>query len=211
MISRQVIRLLVEVTDRGELLDAVTGERPRLWRGTDVQFEIGFTKGGELIDDLSNFSAISLEVLAATRTGAPLMAASTASFTTGFTLDQFNAGTHQHLTITFTNGETALSLNSKTTEQFWLGIHGVTTDSPTRRVTFGGGTLDVEEDGVPSGQSPPAPLVNYFTGTESDARFPLRAESGANWCFESGQLKLISPNGTKFPIGVTDAGALVVG
>lgn len=144
-ISRNRVRMLVEVTERQEMQDLLSGGLPHIWRGNDASFEFAFTFGGE-IASTANWASMTLEVKA-TRTGAALMSKTVASFTGACTVDSFTAGTDAQVTFAFTKEETALVLSGDT-GTFYLVVSCLTTDSPSHEVTYGWSTLTVEEDGA---------------------------------------------------------------
>ena len=158
--SRDRIRIGVEVEQKSDkLIDSITSNSPRVWRGVDIQIEFALIYNGEIVD-VSEFSAITFEVRPyAQRSGNLLMSRTLAAadFNAALSLQEWTEGTSQHGIISFAAAETNLDLNGANAADFWFVLSGVTNTAPVRRVTFGGGKLTMIEDGSLSDvvQTPP--------------------------------------------------------
>lgn len=163
----EIVRLRVDVTNNSSIEDVFSEGTPAIWRGNDVEFQIGIFKG-EVPMDASVYTQIILEVLETTRLGNALMKhqAPAVDITGTFTLEQWEAGTHQHCIIRFNAAETDLDLGGvgKLEKSFWLVISALTSHTPARRVTLGGGEFKIQEDGTSSGTlGTPPPGSNQVT------------------------------------------------
>lgn len=160
ILARDRFRMLLDNQVTGDATDLVTGDLPRGIRGTDMQFELGFAFMGELITP-SNFVSIEMIVKAAEDRDnpTPLMQKSIglADINQTLTMEQWEAGTHQHCIIPFTRAETFLSLGNATEKRFYMSVVGITNDSPAREIPLGETHFFLESNGR-SGLEMTAPL-----------------------------------------------------
>jgi hypothetical protein len=167
--GRQRIRLEIDVTKSEDARDAMTSATPRIWRGTDVQFELCAcwgdprSLGGDVLD-VSNISSLTLEVKDG-RNGATVMAKTVSTFAQT-TKEDWIAGTAQHATIPFLNTETAPDLGSSDSKGYYLVVSVVTNDNPVRQITWGRSTLTIEEDGHGTVTTPPLGNSSYLTDVQ---------------------------------------------
>jgi hypothetical protein len=173
--GRQRIRLAIDVTSVSDALDAITSSSPHIWRGTDVQFEISAwwgTPGGDASDviDVTNVSSLTFEVKTSV-TGTTIMSATLASgaMNASLTKETWLDGSSQHVTVPFTNAETAPSLGGAASLDYYVVVTVVTNDSPPREITWGKTTLRIEEDGHGAVTTPPLGDPSYLTAAETAA------------------------------------------
>ena len=195
--TRERIRLAIDVrSEDASIEDALTGNSPAMWRGTDLALEAGFFYDGELID-IGAFASITCEIRdQATRTSLVLATKtlSGAELNAAMTVDQWQAGTHQHALFTWVSEDTRWDLQGGLSRAYWLVIHGITTDSPPRRVTLGATTLTVREDGAGEPANSPTPGdPTYLTAAQTQAMIgqvvrPANSPAGMT-------VMLKSPNG----------------
>lgn len=179
-IANQRIRLAIDVSQMANINDVITGNTPQFWNGVDLQFELAFFYGANLID-ISNLDSITVDLKDSDpRTGLPVMSATLASgsFNPGLTLDAWLGGAPSdcHALITFTNSETNIDLQDDLGDTYWLVISALTNDSPAHKLVMGGTPLNVVEGG--EGVTPPASVVTpiYYTAAQSDARYTLSVD-----------------------------------
>lgn len=149
--------MALDVEDTKAQQDIVAGGSPEMWRGNDVQFELGFFFDGDPLD-ATDYSTVTLIVKEQDDRNAPypLMKAviSSASITPTFTKEEWDNGDKQHCVITFTGAETRLDLKGKDDRTFWLSIIARTTGG--QRITLGSTTLRLISDGDDdTGAAPP--------------------------------------------------------
>lgn len=176
-LSSTRIRLQMDARSREVALDVNTANTPQIWRGVDVDFELGVFDGDALAN-LEEIDSITLEVK---RDGARLGPAVMRK-TIGhvdleeITLEQWAAGTLAQGVIRFTGAETNVDLQQADRETFWLVISAITTHSPSRALVLGVTKLEIVEDGAGADDVlPPLPLSDYYTKAESDARYQSAA------------------------------------
>lgn len=172
IVTRQRIRIIVDLAGQGNLFDAINGAVPKIWRGTDVAIECLFTWKDDPID-ITKYASISLKVKPKNRIGNSKMARTVyAGDFTPCTMDEFKDGTKQHAAFIFEAAETNFPLdNGELVSGYWLVFAGITTDDPARDVTFRGGEFQVEEDGTGTEDPPPAVFPAYLTVEAADARY----------------------------------------
>ena len=175
VISRKRIRLACDISNSDTLKDKITGNPPHLWRGNDVQFEIGVLYSDVLqsIENLVSVSVVLRATGSASGTVALLKTATGDDLNNSLTADEWNDNTAQHVTITATTAETNVAAGS-----YWLAVVAQTNDTPAHNITLGVGLLAIAEDGYDTGETPPDVEEDYYTQTESDARYLLRSEAG---------------------------------
>lgn len=163
VIERDRIRIALNSQDRGSeggSSDIVTGESPRGWVRTDLQFEFGIFQETELAL-LSNMASVQVTVKpAANRRASAVLRKTITSADLNLTLtaEQWEAGTHQHFKVAFTNAETAIDLNGLTEAEFFLSVVGYTTDVPSRRIPLGTCRFVLEDDGSEDADDAATPI-----------------------------------------------------
>jgi hypothetical protein len=153
-IARHRLRIAPDIKIHTAATDIVSGSTPLIWRGTDVQVEVGLFYAGVLQTDISNIASLHLQIFDGSRTGNALVTKTilAAALVGTLTANDWSAGTPDkyHALFTLSYADTQLPMDgSGTTQQkktFWLVIHAVTTDGTSRRMTWGGCNLEVEED-----------------------------------------------------------------
>lgn len=157
--SRERTRMAVDVTSHEPITDVRTGSTPTIWRGTDLAIELAFAAGADGLVDVSAYSTVTIEIRDA-QSRKQLIATkslATSDLHTALTQDAWEAGTDQHGTWTWTSDETRWDLQGEFEREFWLVISAITTDTPARKVTLGGTTLRVVEDGAGETTNSPTP------------------------------------------------------
>ncbi|MEM1057919.1 MAG: hypothetical protein AAGK14_01615 [Verrucomicrobiota bacterium] len=170
-LPRQRIRLRLDTAGSDQALDERTSAAPVLWRGTDVQFELGLFRGATLLS-VANLAAVTLEVKAnsvAGLVGGALMQGSDGSPDDTLAAETWADETQQHALIAFTGAETNLDLGDGNREQtFWLVASATTTDDPTRTIVLGSALLTIRESGAGADAPTPSPITEFYTKTETD-------------------------------------------
>lgn len=179
LLSNQRIRLGIDTSKMDAPTDVITGNSPQFWNAVDLQFELAFFYGANLLS-LTNYDSITVQVKQGDpRTGLPLMAQtiSSGSINNALSLNAWLGGnpTDCHALIVFPNAQTNLNLTDDT-DTFWLVISGLTSDSPAHEIIFGACPISVTEAGYST--YPPASVVSptYYTAAQSDARYLLAVD-----------------------------------
>jgi len=154
------IRLRIEHGTHYGVIDALTGETPRVWRGNDLRVEMGLFYMNELVTP-SNLATLKIEMFDASRTGLPFLEKEVLAedIDDEMTMEQWNAGADQHAAVEFEAEDTNIVLNGRE-RAFWLVVSGVT--DAGNKITFGGGPIIFVEDG--NGNGLPGPIVVNPTG-----------------------------------------------
>lgn len=208
---RQRVRIIAETSTGGTLVDAETGDTPRIARASDVQVEVLFAYKGTVLT-ISNFSTITLEIKPAARTGGYLLedVISGASIDTSITEAShatWDDATGQHAIFALTAAETALTVASISAE-YHLVLWATTTDSPARIIPLAWGRIIVEETGMGGADAAtPGPPTSY-TKAEVDA---LLAGALQQVMPAGATITLVHPtNGKSVVLGVDDTGELKI-
>lgn len=186
LITAKHLRLSVNIASMEDIQDVKTGDVPRIWRGNNIRFELGFFYG-DTLSSISDIASITLQVKA-DRGDAALMEATIAAVDMDNTLTQgtWDDGTKQHAVVEFTGAETNLDLSGDDEKIFWLVIAAVTTAAPGKDITLGAGKFTIEEDGYLTPGTPPTPAEDFWNKTESDARYMLASMAGQNTRWSGG-------------------------
>jgi hypothetical protein len=184
VITRALIRLAADATNRANFRDSLTGQTPQIWRGNVLRVDAGLFAGlanfllttdDQIIDlTASGLGSLTLEVKATLDTTAPnLMAKTVSVFDDSLTAAGWNAGTAQHATFLFSDSETNIAAGKK-----FLVLSGITGAGP---FTYGVTEFTVLEDGTPS--DAPDPETNPGSAIsleEADARYERLGEDTDN-------------------------------
>lgn len=121
---------------------------PRFYAGTGLSFQLTILDGSSAIRDVADIDDLWVSVFANTRTGLAYMEKEISGGALDNTTDAttWNDGTKQHAVVEFTASETELPISSGNTADFFLVVHGHTTDGEP--VTFGWTTLTAVKDNV---------------------------------------------------------------
>lgn len=194
--TRGRVRLAIDVTRQDPILDAVTGDAPAIWRGTDLGIEIGLFVGDLGLIAIGQFASITAEVRdAATRT-AIVYATKTialAQLNQNLTTDQWSSGDDQHAVFAWTSEETRWPIDGALEREFWLVFSAVTTDASPRRITLGATSILLREDGTGEPANSPIPGDPLFLTAEQTAALIGDAVRSENAPGKTILLK--SPNG----------------
>jgi hypothetical protein len=177
----QRIRLAFDVTSHGAAVDQITGETPKIWRGTHVTFELAGLWGAPTSDssdviDVTNIASLSIDVKPyADRDGSAVLSAKTTTTINTITKDEWEAGTVYHAAITYLHTETAPTLTADSVD-YWLVVTVITNDSTPRYITWGATKLTIEEDGsggwtTPAPSDPTYPTVAQVNSAIYDAAY----------------------------------------
>jgi hypothetical protein len=183
-LERRRIRIAADATKAPdyEVKDIFTAAKPAVWRGNDLQIEIGIHMAAALVTDISNFASLTVRILSDSTASAASLVSKTLSagdLNGSLTAEQWSAGTHQHATVSFSGEETSPVLGSSLSKQFWMVVSGVTNDSPGRAITLCATTITIYEDGEGSEISTPEQAALIYNRQESDARYLPRHEDGS--------------------------------
>jgi hypothetical protein len=185
-LPRNRVRLKIDVSTTKDILDVATSQPPVIWRGTDVQFELGiFWK--EYLQKINNFSSITIDIKDPEDLEGPALSSKTlaGSYINSFLSDhEWDNYVSEHALVVFNSSETNIDLQNDREKSFILVVSAITTDIPSRCITLGKTTLRILEDGVPCSAFTPPVGPDYYTKQEADARYRLAANSG--WLSGSG-------------------------
>lgn len=193
ILARRRVRLKIDAAARtsDKIKDVKTGQTPELWKGNDVQFEIGIFFGATLLTDVSNIASLTLLVRQTNASGAVLMSKTvTAADIHAITQNAWDGESDQHAAVAFTGTEANIAAGTH-----WLVVSVTTTDSPGRDITLGATSFLVAEDG--SGAETAAQVLDglAYPRDVADARFIQRA-GDQNWFRQSGGNLYLYNSGT---------------
>lgn len=157
ILEQSRLRLKVEAGVFYGIVDALTGEMPRAWRGADLRIEVGLFYRAALLE-ITNLESLTVEIFHKTRVGLPFISAEVAGgdLNTTLTLEEWNAGTHEHAHVEVSAEDTNIVIHG-IEELFWLVVTGQTLDE--KQVTFGAGPILFVEDG--HGNGLPGPVITF--------------------------------------------------
>lgn len=187
-LTRKIIRLPIHTDKASAVQDVLTNRSPSLWRGNDCSFQIGLHRNRTLLD-IANIDQVTVTVKADDdRTGPALMTKTVAyaDLNRTLTAEQWAAGTAAHAEVAFTKEETRLALNGEQSRTFWLVVHGLTTDTPSRELTFGAGAFVITEDGVGGDDDAPyigASLIPSGAVYDTDGNYIFTGAT-VNWVYD---------------------------
>jgi hypothetical protein len=186
-LSRRRIRAKLDAAKRttDRFTDVKTSSSPELWRGNDVQFELGIFWNDALVTDITNLASITVDVRSGTAVGALLMTKtlSAVDLDTSLTAGTWADDSKQHALIAFTGTETNVPAGAH-----WLVISAVTNDTPSRSITLAATTLLVAEDGAGTEDNPDPVTGISYTRPEADARFMQIHADGSYWRYHNNTL-----------------------
>jgi hypothetical protein len=212
-LGRSRVRIALDTTSFGALINTLTEQTPKLWRGALAQFEIGLFVGTDLATDLSNVESVTLEIRPASdRDGTPLLSKTLAAVSLDTTV---NAATwadesKQHALFELSESDTNLAVAAEPSTDYWLVFSAVLSEGP---VTLGGGVITIVEDGAGVGGEYEEPDYPYYTTEQSDARYIRRTPPNGSFRTDAnGQhLQLWDPDLEQWRTLVIELGALALG
>ena len=155
--TRQRMRFAFGATSFDSEKDIITTKLAKSWRGADVQVEAAIFDGTTLVDDVSNIETLILSISAGGSglADAPLLqlTADAAALNAALTAQLWTAGDEDDCIYMFeiTKENMQFTFGSLATDnrrELRLTLHGVTTDTPERYITYGFASWTVMEDGV---------------------------------------------------------------
>lgn len=185
VLPRKRIRLKCDASKETtfKVKDIVTNATPELWRGNDVQFELGIFHN-DVLKDVSNIATLSVVIRKDSVSG-ELLASKTISageLDNSLNDTTWADGSKQHVLVAFTGEELNIAAGNH-----WLAIGFVTNDSPGRALTIAVTTLKIAEDGIGTESTAQAVDGTAYTKEVADARFQQRHADGASIQFVNGQ------------------------
>lgn len=154
-----------------------------MWNGSPTRFDLGLFFGKDtVIDDLSNLVEITAQIKDGVNGGVPaenaavLVSKTISSFDSSLTSATWIDKTKQHAVINLSGAEAKLGVGDK-----WL-ILLATLTGVADPVTIAAGKITVKGDGYDSGAGdPPDPAASYLNTEQSDARYPRRGITTADF------------------------------
>lgn len=203
-IPRSRIRIAADLFNYDDLSDALRSDGepfiPKLRAGDDAQFEIALFNDGALLTNLSGIASVQLEIKPMHAEApeafdqddyeafdlrgpgadtAPIRVKTLAAseLNADLTLIDWDtlAPDHAHAVITLDSAETRLAPGDR-----WLTLSLTTTDSPARTRTIAAGRLRILGGGASQGAPAPTPAMQYYSASQSDARFARQSENLAD-------------------------------
>lgn len=162
-----IIRLEVDAADpyRAPAIKN-TGQPIRLPRSRDIILQLGVYEAGVWVENPSHLVLVTAEVKA-TRTGAAVAVANTSTIA-NIQQGQWDANTHQHLSITLPAAQTAGFPTADETT-YWLVITATVTGGIP--ITLLAGVVTVVNDGGDYSATVPSPGdPSYYTKAQVEAR-----------------------------------------
>jgi len=174
------------------MADIYTDATPEMWRGNDVQFEIGIGHDDAIVEDVSNIASVTLDVKPENRTGAALITKTVQSGDINtITQDNWDNKKAQNILVEFAGAETNIDMLGNNERDLWLVISYITNDNPGKSLTLQHTIFKVVEDGTGSSEVTAADPQNYYSKAEADARYVQKhaaqarsawSESLGCWC-----------------------------
>jgi hypothetical protein len=158
--TKIVVRCAVDVTSRDPFKDVFTGSVPKVWYGVGVEFQLAFFKGtgpSAALLDISDFNLVKALITSASTSNTALVDQLATTLDTGLTLDEWNSGVSArtgferaaHAIIDFEGSQLQFDLAGGASKDFWLTIHGATTDDLADPDCFGCTTFTILADSLP--------------------------------------------------------------
>jgi len=182
-LARRRIRLKIDAAQATseQFKDVNTSKTPELWKGNDVQFEIGMFFNDALITDISNIASLTVKVKATTdKTGDALMTKTITSLST-ITAENWTDGAAQHALVEFASADTNIPEGT-----YWMVVYVLTNDAIAREITLGCAAFKISEDGSNGRADSQASAGQAYTKEDSDARFVQAHANEAYMQFASG-------------------------
>lgn len=173
-VASRVIRLKIDLTKKtsDRFQDVNTGATPELWKGNDVDFQIGIFLANSIITDISSVATLTLSVRHTNASGAMLMTKTLSAVDlTNCLAAAWTDGTGKHASVLFTGQAANIAVGSH-----WLVVDVTTTHSPGRSVTLGATTFLVVDDGAGSEAAAEAVDGLAYTKAEADGRHVQKHE-----------------------------------
>jgi hypothetical protein len=173
-LTRKRIRLQVFADQDSAIKDYLTGATPVLWRGNDVQIELGIFFGAEVVD-VTNIASVTVEAKESqTSPTSPVISKLVDDLNAALTLATWQDGTGAHAVIPLTATETNIDLDGAAEKSFWLTVSAITTDAYA--ITLGTSYLQIREDNAGTAGTPPTNDPTYLTAAETTALVASKAE-----------------------------------
>lgn len=167
-LSAQRVRIACDPLSHDGLTCRLQGSTPKVWRGTDVDIEVGLYWDGAFVDTLTGITSLHLDILPGSdRDGAPLLQAADASLDTISEVEWTgNTASKFHGKFSLTRAQTQFDMTDAADNvlSLWMVVHALMATGAY--ITVGAGQLLVEEDGAQNGlavvtsPSPAARLVD---------------------------------------------------
>ena len=183
-LSKNRIRLALDPLNHDPISCILQERKPIIWRGTDVDIEVGIFFDGTFVDDISNITSIILEIHNnSDRTGGALiqktiLAADMDDISSEEWISE--AANKAHAVFELSNAETNFDMTGANQNklQFWLVIHCVLTTG--EYLTLGSTNLEVEEDAAQTG----IPVLGTANGNfrvTSGGELQIKGKTTGKW------------------------------
>ncbi len=151
------LRLKCNWRSHAAMVDIITNTAPLIWRGNDLDIQIGLFDGDAIHDDLSTVTSVIVELHQdrSATIGALWQKVSGTDFSlTACTQTNWDNGTGQHAVVPVTAVQTNVDMTGHTNyrKSFWLVVHVVLTSG--KKKTYGFTMLEIEEDSAQLGLAP---------------------------------------------------------
>jgi len=169
-LTKHSIRLALDMTSRTSVVDANTADAPEVWRGTDLDVQLGLFNGtpatGTWLDSVANITSITLEIKDNANRAALAFVTETitaADLDAGASYADWASDDDEHGSITLSDDDLGLPAG-----EYWLVISAILTDGTV--LTLGTCVLTISEDGANTGGGTG---TGFLTTAQGDARYPL--------------------------------------
>jgi hypothetical protein len=217
--SYNVIRLAVDASSPGPVLspgiipNVLSRQAPASYAGADTQFQIGLFANLQsgIPLDVSDVSFLQLDIKdPATLETSPSLFTATNNTPVNFTLADWTAGVSQTASFVMTNQQSNFALQKN--ESYVLIVSGVTNDSPGHVVVYSATMIAFWPTGLNTVGPPPSNPPQYYTMSQSDARYLQISNASFTWNQSSAStVWTVVHNMGAFPsITVVDSGGNVV-
>lgn len=162
------IRLFCDLEARALVFDLASEGAATFYRGDDIEIDIGIGQGGALLTSLGNVASVTCQLFAAENdTNPPMMAATVAAAQMNLALTQLqwtqNTTPFCHAAFVFANAVTAISLGGADSQNYWLRITALTSDSPPKTITLLDGPILVKDGPISAVSSVPPAYFRLYT------------------------------------------------
>lgn len=202
-ITAQRVRMKVDPMHRGQLLDVRSGEPAFFFVGNPLQFELAVFYE-DVLQEVTNFSSVTVEIKAMPPQDAPppqktevaQMAQTETTLNNTLTLPDWEAGTDQHVIVSFDRNQSAIAPGRK-----WIGVYAVTNDPQADPITLAADEIWALQPGAPSEGVPPGVDGFPYVFRAGDRMTGLLGFNGTDHgglellSLTQGQIDLLSPTG----------------
>jgi hypothetical protein len=182
-LATRCIRLKIDAAKATseQFKDVNTNKTPELWKGNDVQFEIGMFFNDEIVTDVSNIASLTIKVKAADAKTSDALMTKTITALGDITAEAWAGNSAQHAAVTFASAETNIPAGD-----YWMVVYVLTNEDPAKEITLGCSSFKIAEDGSNGEADAQASAGQAYTKEDADARYVQKHADQAFMQFASG-------------------------